>query len=150
MEPLQRITRRQLDALRSIARGPARGRGVPLNSIARALGVKAPSALAHLGPLEELGLITRSRGKSLVTRQGFACLDEYVRHHRVAESLFARAGLAADATHEAALEVDLALSHRTVQVLCEAEGHPSTCPHGHPIAPCAPGPAAGRRGGGRR
>ena len=138
MEPLQRLTRRQVDALRTIARHPAHDRGVPLNAIADGLGVSAPSALGHLGPLEELGLIRRFRGKSMVTRRGRLCLDEYLRHHRVAENLFARAGLSAHATHAAALEVDLALSHRTVQEICEATGHPTQCPHGHPIGPCSP------------
>jgi Mn-dependent DtxR family transcriptional regulator len=137
VEPLQRLTRRQLQALRFVASHGAEGRGVSLNAIADGLGVSAPSALAHLGPLEELGLVSRFRGKTVVTRRGLGCLDEYLRHHRVAESLFARAGLSADATHAAALEVDLALSHRTVEEICGAEGHPEVCPHGQPIAPCS-------------
>ena len=145
MEPLQRLSRRQLETLRIVAAGTTETRGVSLNAVAAQLGVRPPSALAHLGPLEELGLVDRFRGKSAVTRRGRACLDEYLRHHRIAESLFAQAGLAADASHTAALEVDLALSHRTVQELCEAEGHPTICPHGQPIAPCSTGRGAGRR-----
>jgi Mn-dependent DtxR family transcriptional regulator len=144
METLQRLTRRQLETLRFVARNATDERGLSLNAIAAGLGVRAPSALAHLGPLEELGLVRRFRGKSALTRRGEQCLDEYLRHHRVAESLFARAGLSAGATHLAALEVDLALSHRTVQEICEAEGHPTVCPHGQPIAPCS-APAGSRR-----
>jgi Mn-dependent DtxR family transcriptional regulator len=144
VETLQRLTRRQLEALRFVATHATEEHGIPLNTIAEGLGVRAPSALAHLGPLEELGLISRFRGKSAITRRGQTCLDEYLRHHRVAESLFARAGLPADATHAAALEVDLALSHRTVQEICEAEGHPKVCPHGRPIAPCSPSSGGGR------
>lgn len=143
METLQRLTRRQLEALRSVARAPKGGRGASLGEVATRLGVRSPSALELLTPLEGLGLIERSRGKSRLTRRGQTVLDEYLRHHRVAESLFARAGLSADATHLAALEVDLALSHRTVEVLCEAEGHPRLCPHGEEIAPCS----TPRRGG---
>ncbi len=145
METLQRLTRRQLEALRVIAARGGAERGVPLNEIAAALHVRPPSALAHLGPLEELGLVRRFRGKSFVTPKGQTCLDEYLRHHRLAESLFARAGLPVEATHAAALEVDLALSHRTVQELCEAEGHPSVCPHGRPIAPCSVSDPRGHR-----
>jgi DtxR family transcriptional regulator, Mn-dependent transcriptional regulator len=145
VETLQRLTRRQLEALRFIAIHSSSDRGISLNAIADGLGVRASSALAHLGPLEELGLISRFRGKSLVTRRGRTCLDEYLRHHRVAESLFARAGLSIKSTHEAALEVDLALSHRTVQEICEAEGHPKVCPHGQPIAPCSSSEGGGRR-----
>jgi DtxR family transcriptional regulator, Mn-dependent transcriptional regulator len=137
VETLQRLTRRQVDALRFVARQPAEGRGVSLNAVAQGLGVKPPSALALLGPLEELGLVQRYRGKSRVTRRGQTCLAEYLRHHRVAESLFAHAGLSAEATHTAALEVDLALSHRTVEEICAGAGHPSVCPHGQPIAPCS-------------
>jgi len=145
VETLQRLTRRQLEALRVIARSPPDGPGAPLNAIARALGVRAPSALAHLGPLEGLGLISRFRGKSRITRRGAVCLEEYLRHHRVAESMFARAGLSPRATHEAALEVDLALSHRTVEEICEASGHPSVCPHGQRIAPCSSTEGSGHR-----
>jgi len=137
VETLQRLTRRQVEALRQIARRSSGERGASLNAIAEGLGVRPPSALAHLGPLEELGLIRRFRGKSRITPRGQDCLDEYLRHHRVAESLFARAGLSARATHEAALEVDLALSHRTVQEICEGAGHPKVGPHGQPIGPCS-------------
>jgi DtxR family transcriptional regulator, Mn-dependent transcriptional regulator len=138
METLEQLTRRQVDALRLVAAKGAGERGLGLSALAEALGVRPPSALEHLGALEGLGLIERYRGKSRATRRGLACLEEYLRHHRVAESLFARAGLGADATHAAALEVDLALSHHTVQRICEGEGHPEVCPHGEPIAPCAP------------
>jgi DtxR family transcriptional regulator, Mn-dependent transcriptional regulator len=137
METLQRLTRRQLETLRFVASRSDDERGISLNAIAAGLRVRPPSALAHLGPLEALGLVRRFRGKSSVTPKGRSCLDEYLRHHRVAESLFARAGLSAPATHAAALEVDMALSHRTVEEICEAEGHPSVCPHGNPIAPCS-------------
>lgn len=137
MEVLQRLTHRQVEALRMIAIRQGAVRGASLKEIAAGLGVRPPSALAHLGPLEGLGLIVRFRGKSRLTHRGTTCLEEYRRHHRVAESLFSRAGLSAEATCRAAREVDLALSHRTVERICAAEGHPSTCPHGAPISPCS-------------
>jgi len=137
METLQRLTHRQVEALRVIGARQGESRGASLKEIASGLGVRPPSALAHLGPLEELGLITRFRGKSRLTNRGFVCLEEYRRHHRVAESLFSRAGLSADATCRAAREVDLSLSHLTVEKICAAEGHPAVCPHGEPIPPCS-------------
>ena len=137
METLQQLTHRQVEALRVIGSRQGDARGASLKVVASGLRVRPPSALAHLGPLEELGLITRYRGKSRLTRRGFACLEEYQRHHRVAESLFSRAGLSAEATCRAAREVDLALSHRTVESICAAEGHPSVCPHGARIPPCS-------------
>jgi len=143
METLQRLSRRQVDALRVVRRSQRTDRGASLAEIARALGVRPPSALDHLTALETMGLVERRRGKSRVTRKGEACLAEYQRHHRVAETVFQRLGLPASETCSAAREIDLALSHHTVEQLCEAGGHPSECPHGAPIADC--GPARGRR-----
>jgi DtxR family transcriptional regulator, Mn-dependent transcriptional regulator len=142
METLQRLTRRQVDALRAIGSRETPHRGVPLKVTADWLNVSPPSALGHLTPLEEMGLITRYRGKSRLTPKGRSTLVEYQRHHRVAESLFGQLGLGPEATCEAAREVDLAISHRTVEQVCAAEGHPATCPHGQPISPCE-----GERGG---
>ena len=136
MEVLARLSRRQLDALIAVRQLELPHRGAPLGSIAAVLKLRAPSALEHLTTLEELGLVARHRGKSRLTSRGNACLREYERHHRVAEQLFARLGFPAGETCKAAREIDLALDHRTVERLCESEGHPATCPHGDPIAPC--------------
>ena len=137
METLQRLTRRQVDALRAIAGGGTGEHGLSLKETAAFLRVTPPSALGHLTPLEEMGLIVRHRGKSRLTTRGRSTLVEYQRHHRVAERLFSQLGLSPDVTCEAAREVDLAISHRTVEQLCAAEGHPSVCPHGAPITPCS-------------
>ncbi len=136
MEVLQRLTRRQLEALALVASGETADRGVPLNAVARGLKVSAPSALEHVGALETLGLVLRYRGKTRLTPRGRGVLDEYLRHHRIAEAMFGRLGLSPEASCRAAREVDLAVSHSTVERVCEAEGHPSTCPHGEPIPPC--------------
>jgi DtxR family Mn-dependent transcriptional regulator len=136
VEALQQLTRRQLVALQALGRLRARGTEIPLNDVAHALGIRPPSALPHLKALERLGLVERRAGKSRVTPRGAACLVEYQRHHRVAERLFAHLQLPAQAACRAAQEIDLALSHRTVEALCEAEGHPAVCPHGEPIGPC--------------
>jgi Mn-dependent DtxR family transcriptional regulator len=107
-----------------------------LKLIAASLHLTAPSALAHVTPLEELGLVGRHRGKSRLTNKGRTTLLEYRRHHRVAESLFGSLGLSPLETCAAALEIDLAMSHRTVEELCRAQQHPTVCPHGEPIPPC--------------
>ena len=134
MEALQRLTRRELDALRTVARGPGGATGVPLKEVARQLRIRPPTALTYLSTLEELGLVVRRRGKSRLTRAGQGCVEEYVRHHRVAESLFSGAGLSPEETCAAAREVDLVLSHRTVDQVWAAQGEPAACPHGQPIA----------------
>ncbi|MFZ0891469.1 MAG: metal-dependent transcriptional regulator [Thermoplasmata archaeon] len=137
METLERLTRRQVDTLRAIAPRETVQHGVSLKAIAASLKVRPPSALAHITPLEQLGLLERYRGKSRLTNRGRATLLEYQRHHRVAETLFSQLGLTPEATCLAAREVDLSLSHKTVEKMCAAEGHPSICPHGEPITPCA-------------
>jgi DtxR family transcriptional regulator, Mn-dependent transcriptional regulator len=139
MEPLERLTRRQVDTLRAIGPNETREHGASLKVIATSLNVRPPSALAHITPLEQLGLVERFRGKSRLTARGRATLLEYQRHHRVAETLFSQLGLSPEATCTAAREVDLSLSHRTVEKVCAAEGHPSVCPHGEPITPCSTG-----------
>jgi len=138
METLQRLSRRQVDALRAVRRLQRSDRGAALGEVAGLLRVSPPSALGHLSVLEGLGLVARHRGKSRVTSEGARCLTEYQRHHRVAESLFERIGLAPSAVCAAAREVDLAISHDTVDELCRVGGHPEECPHGQPITPCRP------------
>ena len=143
MEPLEHLERHQVETLLVVRRGQNDERGASLNFVARSLGIRPPSALGRLTTLERLDLVTRYRGKTRLSPRGEACLSEYQRHHRVAENLFQHLGLSPDATHAAALEVDLALSHRTINRLCEAQGHPTKCPHGEPIPPCSP-PKKGR------
>ena len=137
METLQRLTRRQVETLHAISSQETAERGVSLNAIARALRVSPPSALGHVTPLERLGLVDRYRGKSRLSPKGRTTHLEYQRHHRIAESLFSQLGLSAEDGCVAAREVDLAMSHRTVERLCRAEQHPSVCPHGEPIPPCS-------------
>ena len=133
VETLQKLTRRQLDALRAIGSRETPERGASLKSIAATLKLSAPSALGHLTPLEQLGLVERHRGKSWLTEKGQRTLLEYRRHHRVAETLFGSLGLAPAETCAAAREIDLAISHRTVEEVCRAQQHPASCPHGEPI-----------------
>ncbi len=136
MEPLQQLTRRQIDALRTVGTQETPDRGVSLKLTAASLKVRPPSALGYLTPLEEMGLIVRHRGKSRLTTRGRNTLVEYQRHHRVAETIFGSLGLAPEQTCAAAREIDLAISHRTVEEVCRAQQHPAACPHGQPIAPC--------------
>ncbi|MCI4368035.1 MAG: metal-dependent transcriptional regulator [Thermoplasmata archaeon] len=137
METLQKLSRRQIEALQLIGRAATPERGVALNVIAAGLEVRSPSALGHVTMLENFGLVVRHRGKTRLTQKGQSTLLEYLRHHRVAENLFSKLGLSPDDVCAAAHEVDLAISHKTIERLCEAERHPSVCPHGAPIPPCS-------------
>lgn len=134
---LARLTRRQVDALMALSQHETPERGVPLKVVAAELEVRPPSALAYLTALEDQRLIVRHRGKSRLSPLGKSTLEEYHRHHRVAETMFSKLGLSPDATCAAAREVDLSISHKTVEQVCAAEGHPKACPHGDPIAPCS-------------
>lgn len=136
MEPLQKLSRRQLEVIQIISAKETPERGVALKHIASALKVSPPSALGHLTPLEALGLVRRHRGKTRLTDRGQGTLGEYHRHHRVAETIFGSLGLPPEETCAAAKEIDLAISHRTVEEVCRAQKHPDECPHGEPIAPC--------------
>jgi Mn-dependent DtxR family transcriptional regulator len=137
VETLQRLTRRQVETLQAIHAGEGAERGAPLTAIAAELNVSAPSALGHITLLENLGLVQRYRGKTRLSPRGRETLVEYQRHHRIAESLFSKLGMSPADGCVAAKEVDLALSHRTVERLCEAERHPKLCPHGEQIPPCS-------------
>jgi len=137
METLQRLTRRQLETLQVIRARETPDRGVSLKLLASTLKLTPPSALGHVTPLEAFGLVARYRGKSRLTERGRRTLEEYRRHHRVAETLFGSLGLAPEESCAAAREIDLALSHRTIEELCRAQQHPASCPHGQPIAPCS-------------
>lgn len=145
MEALQRLTRRQLEVLSIVAAEAPDGTEAPLARVATRLKVRPPSALQHLRALEAMRLIARRAGKSRPTPRGHRCLAEYRRHHRIAETLFSHLELPPEAACRAAREIDLALSHRTVERLCEAQGHPAVCPHGEPITPCRSPPVPGRR-----
>jgi Mn-dependent DtxR family transcriptional regulator len=143
VETLQRLTRAQVEALRVIRAKEGSERGVSLKLVASTLGVSSPSALGRLTPLETLGLVERHRGKSRLTAKGHSTLEEYQRHHRLAEALFGSLGLPPSETCTAAREIDLALSHRTIEEICRAQQHPAECPHGEPIAPCRGSSRAG-------
>jgi DtxR family Mn-dependent transcriptional regulator len=142
VETLLKLTRRQVETLEAVNARETTDRGVPLNVLAIDLKISPPSALGHLTQLEKLGLVARHRGKTRLSSQGVETLVEYRRHHRIAEGLFSHLGLSPAAVCAAAKEVDLALSHETIERVCDAEGHPSVCPHGDPIPPCPT-----RRGG---
>lgn len=144
MEPLQGLTRRQLEVLETVGRWRGSGSGAPLQTVARSLGIQPPSALAHLRALEAARLVERRSGKSRLTASGAECLEEYTRHHRVAEQLFAALPMPPEEACRAAREIDLALSHALVERLCAAAGHPSVCPHGEPIRSCGPSPKEDR------
>ncbi len=144
MEALAHLRRRQIEALTAIANRSLLPAGVPLSLVAHSMRISPPSALGHLRILESMGLVTRRGGKTRLTPRGWFTFREYERHHRLAESLFASLGWKARDACRAAREIDLALTHTTVERLCDTQGHPRLCPHGRPISPCLPHRTSGR------
>lgn len=137
MEVLQRLTRKQVTVLEKISHYQGSDSGVPLKTLAESMKIRPPSALIHVRVLQNEGLVGRRAGKTWITRKGVSCISEYRRHHRIAEMMFTNLSFAPEDACRAALEIDLALTHATVEKVCGAEGHPSACPHGEPIAPCS-------------
>jgi DtxR family Mn-dependent transcriptional regulator len=137
MDVLDKLTRRQVDALQAVADTETGGKGAALKAIASKLGVSPPSALDHIGILEDLGLVERHRGKTRLTRTGRTTLVEYLRHHRIVERMLNKMGVPDDEICKEARAIDLAISHNAVERVCASEGHPSICPHGEPIPPCS-------------
>lgn len=136
MEDLQKLTKKQLVTLQVIETTSDSSKGTSLKTIASRLEIKPPSALELVRALESIGLVVRKSGKTKLSAAGKKCLEEYNRHHRVAEVLFSHF-LSPDEAHKAAVEIDLSISHELVEMLCAAEGHPKTCPHGKPIQTCS-------------
>lgn len=135
MEDLQKLTKKQLTTLQVINDKSDSSKGVSLKTIASELSIKPPSALELVRALETLGLVKRTSGKTRLSGSGKKCLEEYNRHHRIAEILFSHF-LSPEECHKAANEIDLSISHEVVDMICAAEGHPRTCPHGNPIKTC--------------
>lgn len=136
MEVLHRLTRKQLTVLEKISIYRETDNGVSLKMLAASLRIQPPSALFHVRALQNEGLVGRRAGKTWITKKGVNCISEYRRHHRIAELMFTKLSFAPEDACRAALEIDLALTHATVEKVCSAEGHPSSCPHGEPIGPC--------------
>lgn len=146
MEALQRLTRRQLETLQTVLAKQTTDRGVSLKLIASSLKLSPPSALSHLTPLEQLGLVVRYRGKSRLTDRGRNTLEEYRRHHRIAETLFGSLGLGPAETCAAAHEIDLAMSHRTVEEICRVQQHRPPAPTASRSHRATPRPRTARFG----
>ncbi|MGC8618314.1 MAG: metal-dependent transcriptional regulator [Thermoplasmata archaeon] len=134
MEPLEMLSRKQLEALKTVASLSNNQKGVPLKIIATALNIRPPSALELLRALENLHLVSRKSGRTKLTKTGLNCLDEYYRHRRVLEVLFFKL-MDQDSSMKAIKEAELAFSHETVQRIWAGEGKPEHCPHGQPIRP---------------
>jgi DtxR family transcriptional regulator, Mn-dependent transcriptional regulator len=123
------------DYLREIYKLQGESAQVRTSTLARRMGVAAPSATAMVKKLAALGLAEHKlyRGVRL-TRDGERVALEVIRHHRLLELYLAETlELSLDAVHAEADRLEHALSEEVEARIDEALGSPSLDPHGDPI-----------------
>jgi DtxR family Mn-dependent transcriptional regulator len=130
------ITPQAEEYLEAICRIQDRRELASPTELARELDVAPPSVLGMLKRLDEQGLVryTRQTG-ALLTEHGQQCAETLRRRHRLAERLltdllsvpWARA-------HDLACRLEHIIDDELEGYLNEALHHPTTCPHGNPLA----------------
>jgi len=89
-----------------------------------------------LEQMQTAGLIVVERDRVRLTARGEQEASEIIRRHRLAERLFTDVlGLTIDRIEEAACTFEHAVVPEVTAALCTMLGHPTECPHGHPIPP---------------
>jgi DtxR family Mn-dependent transcriptional regulator len=123
--------------LEAIYRLEHEGPGVTTSALASDLGVAPASVSGMLKKLASDGLVMhRARGEARLTRAGLEIAVRVIRRHRIAECFLTQMlGMSWDEVHEEACRLEHAISAKVEARLLDALGHPSTCPHGHPIPP---------------
>ena len=101
--------------------------------LAEHLGVAPPSVTEMLGRLRREGLVADDRPVRL-TESGLAVARTLVSRHRLVERFLVDVlGFGWDEVHDEAHRLEHAMSARVTERLADFLGHPTTCPHGHPI-----------------
>ncbi len=108
---------------------------VPVTTLARHLGVSAPSVTNMLARLEDERLVSlHHRGAARLTPEGGRQALRIVRRHRILETFLVRAlGLDWSDVHEDAEVLEHHVSERVLDALDRFMKHPTEDPHGHPI-----------------
>lgn len=106
--------------------------GARLSEISRILGVSAPTAHEYLSMLVQKGLVRRDgRGVYSLSEVGSRLVEKRVWAHGVFEEMLVRTfSLSVDAACVVASLVDAVMDEEDVERICEALGHPRSCPHG--------------------
>lgn len=121
------------DYVLAVYRFQAAGEPVVGVRLAQSLGVAPPSVTQMLGRLRRDGLIRPGRPVAL-SDSGLALARTLASRHRLIERFLCDVlGLGWDEVHDEAHRLEHALSARVTERLADLLGHPTTCPHGHPI-----------------
>ena len=108
---------------------------VPIEALARNLGISRADALERIVRLQALGFVTSSPALELaLTHSGAAWGATRLRRHRLVERLLHdHLGLSWEQVHEEAARIAPAISSALEERLDTVLGRPDTCPHGNPI-----------------
>lgn len=121
------------DYVLAIYRTSVAGEQVRGARIAEQLGVAPPTVTEMLGRLRRDGLVAAGTPVQL-TGDGLQLARTLVSRHRLIERFLVDVlGFGWEEVHEEAHRLEHALSARVTERLAEYLGHPTTCPHGHPI-----------------
>ena len=125
------------DYLKVIYHLVTEGEAVTTSTIARRLGVSAPSVSAMVKRLEAGELVARRREGGLTLTSGVEVQAlRVVRRHRLLETFLAEVvGVPWDEVHDEAEVLEHSLSDRLEDRIDALLGHPAHDPHGDPIPP---------------
>lgn len=132
----RRVTERVLieDALKHINKGEMAGRLPTVESTAGALQVSPNAAVALLGRMQALGLLTVQNGGFQLTPEGRSAALHIIRAHRLWERFLAdRTGYEESEWHEQAERHEHILQPADADLLAAQLGNPIHDPHGDPI-----------------
>jgi len=99
-----------------------------------------PLTSGQIDILLQEGLIEiDGEGRVRTTAEGQVLADRIIRRHRLAERLISDILVVknADLFEESACDLEHVLTEELTDSICTLLGHPTTCPHGHPIPPGA-------------
>lgn len=97
-----------------------------------------PRAEALLETMAARALLAREGGAWRIAEGGRTRARQVIRRHRLAERLFVDVlEIAPELVESNACSFEHAISREVAEHICTLLGHPSTCPHGHPIPPGA-------------
>jgi DtxR family Mn-dependent transcriptional regulator len=103
-------------------------------NLGRALGVSTPSASAMVRRLTARSWMRMDERKPRLTPAGRALALRTIRRHRLLERFLADTlQIPWEEVHEPACALEHAVTDMVTDRLEESLGHPTTCPHGHPI-----------------
>ncbi len=107
----------------------------PISALADRMGISAVSATEMVHRLVDQGLFEHQPYKGVaLTRQGDELANQIIRRHRLWECFLSdQLGMAWQAVHDYACEMEHATPDEVVDMLAQFLGDPTTCPHGNPI-----------------